>query len=128
MDILTFSGRRKRLSYFLISLALAGASFVLAFLAGAVVGAVSPTPEAASAAGSVVGLLISLPFIWPSVAIGAQRLHDMGYSGWFQLLFVVPLLNLVLWLVMVFAPSQATDNRYGPAAAQNYVAPSTQLG
>ena len=52
------------------------------------------------------------------LAVGARRLHDMGKSGWFQLLWLVPVLGwavLIYWLVQ---PS-AVANEYGegPAAA-----------
>lgn len=40
----------------------------------------------------VLGGLISLLLIWPNLAIGVKRLHDMGQTGW---LIVVP------WLVTV---------------------------
>jgi uncharacterized membrane protein YhaH (DUF805 family) len=34
----------------------------------------------------LIGFLVSLALIWPSIAIQTKRLHDMGKTGWFQLL------------------------------------------
>jgi uncharacterized membrane protein YhaH (DUF805 family) len=48
------------------------------------------------------------------LAMGVRRLHDVGYSGWFMLLELVPLANLGLALVLFFWPSQGgRGNRYG---------------
>lgn len=32
----------------------------------------------------IVGILIILALIWPNLAIGVKRLHDMGFNGWFN--------------------------------------------
>lgn len=34
----------------------------------------------------LIGFVVSLVLIWPSIAIQTKRLHDMGKTGWFQLL------------------------------------------
>lgn len=41
----------------------------------------------------VVGALAALFFLWPSLAVTTKRLHDRGWSGWWQafpLLIVLP--------------------------------------
>jgi uncharacterized membrane protein YhaH (DUF805 family) len=119
--ILKFSGRRKRLSYFLTWLVLIAVVFAVYFVLGFIAGASNPTnPEAGMAAVQGIGALFTLPLAWPFYAVGAQRLHDMGYSGWFQLLTLIPLVNLVLFLVMIFAPTQQADNKYGPVPSGPY--------
>ena len=54
-----------------------------------------------------IGLLI------PSIAVGVRRLHDIGRSGWWFLLWYVPLINLLIlyWSIKV---SQPGTNEYGP--------------
>lgn len=54
----------------------------------------------------------ALGMLVPSVSIVARRLHDIGKSGWWQLLGLLPLLGLVLIYFLV-QPSVA-DNEYGP--------------
>ncbi len=56
----------------------------------------------------------SLALILPSIAIQVRRLHDIGLSGWFVLLFLIPGGALAL-LIMAIIPSQEMDNAYGPA-------------
>lgn len=57
------------------------------------------------------GTLVSLITLLPSLAVAARRLHDIGRSGWWQLVGFIPVLG---WLVMVYwcvQPSQG-PNRY----------------
>ena len=50
--------------------------------------------------------LIMIPTMWVIFAQGAKRCHDMGRSGWYQL---IPF--YVIW--MVFAPGEKLANKYG---------------
>jgi uncharacterized membrane protein YhaH (DUF805 family) len=60
------------------------------------------TVLASMAAGIVsdkLSALFSLAVLLPSLAVGARRLHDTNRSGWFLLLWLLPLIGwLVLWL------------------------------
>jgi uncharacterized membrane protein YhaH (DUF805 family)/membrane protease YdiL (CAAX protease family) len=42
-----------------------------------------------------------------------RRLHDLGWSGWFVLLMFAPLLNMIVFLFLLFAPGQKNQNSYG---------------
>jgi uncharacterized membrane protein YhaH (DUF805 family) len=57
----------------------------------------------ASAAAQVVSnalnALIGLATLLPSVAVTARRLHDIGRSGWWQLVSLIPLVG---WLVVLY--------------------------
>ncbi|WP_038211954.1 DUF805 domain-containing protein [Xenophilus azovorans] len=59
-----------------------------------------------------VYLLAALAFLLPALAAGARRLHDIGKSGWFLLLCIIPLVNLYLIYLMV-QPSQPESNSFG---------------
>jgi len=66
----------------------------------------------------MIGMLANLVLLLPSLAVGARRLHDMGKSGWFQLVWLIPIIG---WAVMVYwlvQPSVAGANEYGESAAQ----------
>ena len=45
------------------------------------------------------GLLIVLAFLFPSLAAGSRRLHDIGRTGWWQLLYptVIGIILLIIW-------------------------------
>lgn len=46
----------------------------------------------------VIGSIFSLAVLLPSLAIGARRLHDTNRSGWWQLLWLIPVLG---WIVLI---------------------------
>lgn len=61
----------------------------------------------------ILGVLFSLGSLIPSLAIGARRLHDTGRSGWWQLLYIIPLIGLIIMIVFLVQDSHP-DNEYGP--------------
>ncbi|MET3496973.1 DUF805 domain-containing protein [Variovorax boronicumulans] len=66
----------------------------------------------ASLIHQIVYLIAALGFLVPALAVGARRLHDIGKSGWFQLLMLIPLVNLVL-IYFYVQPSQPESNAHG---------------
>lgn len=57
--------------------------------------------------------IFGLAVLIPSLAVAARRLHDIGKSGWWQLigLTVIGILLLIYWYVQ---PSEG-ENQYGPS-------------
>ena len=68
---------------------------------------------AASIFGDVASGLVSLAFLLPALAVGARRLHDIGKSGWWQLIMLtgIGLLLLIYWWVQ---PASDVDQDYPP--------------
>jgi len=60
--------------------------------------------------------LVNLGLLLPSLAVGARRLHDIGKSGWWQLLMIsgIGFLVLVYWWVQ---PTAGDVSRYGSSPA-----------
>lgn len=58
---------------------------------------------------SVLGSLILSALVCPSFAVGARRLHDIGRSGWWQLIAIIPLLGWIL--LLVFNCTRGEDER-----------------
>jgi uncharacterized membrane protein YhaH (DUF805 family) len=50
----------------------------------------------------------------PSLAVFVRRLHDVGKSGWFILISLIPLVGAIWLLVLVLTDSDTGDNEYGP--------------
>lgn len=66
----------------------------------------------------LLGIVVSFAFLVPGLAVGARRLHDIGKSGWFQLLWLVPVIGwgiLIYWAVQPSGP--ANEHGEGPASA-----------
>ena len=46
-----------------------------------------------------VSALFSLAVMLPGFAVGARRLHDIDKSGWFQLLYLIPVIG---WIFVIY--------------------------
>ena len=66
---------------------------------------------AASMLGDLIAGLVSLGLLLPALAVGTRRLHDIGKSGWWQLIMltVIGLLVLIYWWVQ---PTVEGGNAY----------------
>ena len=59
----------------------------------------------------LIGLIVH--FI-PSLAVLVRRLHDVGKSGWFYFIFLIPIIG-VLWLLVLYCTEgQKQDTKWGP--------------
>ncbi len=66
----------------------------------------------------IILFLLLLPLIYLGFVTGAKRLHDFGSSGWWQLLSLIPLVNIGLGIYVLFKEGDATPNAYGPPHGQ----------
>jgi uncharacterized membrane protein YhaH (DUF805 family) len=62
---------------------------------------------------SLASLVVTLIVLLPSLAIGVRRLHDIDKSGWFLLLWFIPLIGWVVLIVWACRPGTAGPNRFG---------------
>lgn len=53
-----------------------------------------------------LSLVFNLAVLLPSLAVGARRLHDVDRSGWWQLLFLIPLVGLIVVLFWCAQPEK----------------------
>ena len=60
----------------------------------------------------IVNLIVGLISIIPGIAVCIRRLHDIGKSGWWLLLCLIPIVNLIL-LVWYCTDSQPGENQWG---------------
>ena len=58
---------------------------------------------AASVVNDKISALFSIAVMLPGLAVGTRRLHDIDKSGWFQLLFLIPLIG---WIVLIYWAAQ----------------------
>jgi uncharacterized membrane protein YhaH (DUF805 family) len=60
----------------------------------------------------VFSIIFGLMIFVPSISIGARRLHDTGRSGWWQLVYLVPLIGLIV-MIFFLAQDGHDENDYG---------------
>lgn len=58
--------------------------------------------------------LFGLAVLLPGLAVGARRLHDLGRSGWWQLLWLVPVIGVIVLIVWWATKGATEENRFGP--------------
>jgi uncharacterized membrane protein YhaH (DUF805 family) len=90
-------------------LALIGITFILGFLVNFSLLIVGADILAEDTLASALGLLTLIP----SLALMIRRLHDLNRPAWWVIATFVPLLNLVLWLYLLFARGTYGPNQYG---------------
>ena len=63
----------------------------------------------------LIGGLLSVAMIIPGVALAIRRMHDIGKSGWYMLMALIPLAGPIIALVYLCTASQPEANQWGPA-------------
>ena len=118
--IFSFNGRIGRMRYLaysigvnfllmLVMIPLAGAS---AFLGG------DPSSSMIGMLGIGIFYVVTIVI---SVMFAKRRLNDLNRSGWWFLLFIVPLVNLLLAIYLIFFPGTNGSNNFGAAPAENSI-------
>jgi uncharacterized membrane protein YhaH (DUF805 family) len=60
-----------------------------------------------------VSMFFSLVTLLPGLAVGARRLHDTDRSGWWLLLFFVPIVGWIVLIVWFVKTGTQGANRFG---------------
>ena len=63
---------------------------------------------------SLFYILYGLAVIIPSLAVSIRRLHDIGKSGWWILICIIPLIGAIWLLVLMVLDSNPGNNKYRP--------------
>ncbi|HEU5271777.1 MAG TPA: DUF805 domain-containing protein [Jatrophihabitans sp.] len=107
----TFSGRARRSEFWWFTL--------FAAILYIVVGIID-----AVAKNAVLGAIVALALILPSLAVTVRRLHDTGRSGWWILIGLIPFVGAIVLLVFECQDSQPGSNNYGPSPKGGNIDPS----
>lgn len=112
LKVFTVQGRIGRLRYLAWTMVL---TFVAMLAAALCFGVLSLS----LVAGGLLGAVLVLAFIVVSIMMGAQRLHDAGWSAWLLLLNLVPFVGSFFPILMCVVPGNAGPNRYGAPPPKN---------
>lgn len=70
----------------------------------------------------VLAGIFSLVMLIPAISYATRRLHDIGRTGWWQLIALIPLIGAIVLLIFLVQKSQG-PNQYGePVDAEPSVA------
>lgn len=58
-------------------------------------------------------LLVALGTFLPGLAVAVRRLHDVGKSGWFYFIGLIPLVGTIWILVLFCTEGESGPNQYG---------------
>jgi len=110
----TFAGRARRPEFWWFVLFGIGGGIAASIVDGMLFGPIVWRGEYGHVeAGGPVNGLFHLAVFLPSIAVGARRLHDIGRSGWWQLLWLVPIVGWVVLIVFYAKRGAAEPNRFG---------------
>ena len=76
--------------------------------------------------GFIVSIAYGIAVFVPALAVGVRRLHDVGKSGWYCLIVLIPIAGPIWLLVLMCTDSQPGDNQYGPNPKEQQLAPPAQ--
>lgn len=108
----SFKGRARRKEYWMFVLFVIPISLVLAFIDG-FFGFYS---EAAGI--GLLGAIFTISILVQGIAVGVRRLHDIGRSGWWLLINLIPFVGWMIVLVLMALKGKQGDNSYGPDPKQ----------
>jgi uncharacterized membrane protein YhaH (DUF805 family) len=69
----------------------------------------------------VYWILVAIPI----VALAVRRLHDIGKSGWWYLLILIPIIGFIVLLIWAARDSELQANRYGDRPQAPFPPPAT---
>ena len=58
-------------------------------------------------------IIAALAHVIPGLAVSVRRLHDVGKSGWFLFISLIPVIGGIWLLVLSCSDGDANDNEYG---------------
>ena len=103
-----FSGRATRQAYWMFVLI----QFIIS-IGLSIIGAVTDM--------EYLSTVFMLAIFVPSLAIVARRLHDIGKSGWWWLIILVPFIGIIIYIVFLATKGDANVNVYGYPVGQSAI-------
>ena len=98
-----FSGRASRSEYWWYVL--------FTFILGIVIGIIFCWNQNVM---NTVNGLVNLALLLPGLGLCVRRLHDIGKSGWWLFIALIPIIGWIILVVWYCKDSQMQPNEYGP--------------
>ena len=108
-NYVNFNGRASRSEYWWFFLFTMILQFIALPIDIVVLGYDMMDPGAIQIVGTIAGLALFLP----SLCVLVRRLHDLGKSGWWFLIALIPFLGIIVLLVFMVTEGEQLPNQYG---------------
>ncbi len=122
-QLLSFQGRQRRLHFWIIALVLGVLNSIIfnltigpaymAMLTG------TGSPGAVFSGVGIIGWVVELALLWPSLANSVKRCHDRNKSGWWLIAYYLACFTIIgaLWplIELGFLDGTQGPNRFGPS-------------
>ena len=105
-----FSGRARRKEYWMFCLF----NLIIAYILNVIDSAIGLTFPVGIVELGILGVIYSLLLFIPGLAVGVRRLHDIGKSGWFYLIGLIPLVGAIIVLIWFCKEGEHKTNKWGP--------------
>ncbi len=97
-----FEGRARRAEFWWYTLVY----FIIAVILGVI--------QSILGLGSALTGLLSVALLLPSLGVGVRRLHDIGRSGWWILIGIIPIVGWIVVIYWYVQPGNVGANPFGP--------------
>ncbi len=98
-----FSGRARRKEYWYFCLF----NFIVIVALGII--------EVLINAEDILTSIFAIAIFLPGLALSVRRLHDIGKSGWWYLICLIPFVGGIILFVWACFDSKKEENQYGPS-------------
>jgi uncharacterized membrane protein YhaH (DUF805 family) len=124
-----FSGRSRRMEYWIFTLVNAAICFGLGILGTTLgLGGGAIAGDGGAIVGFFAGMLLPLAYVLlmliPTLAVSVRRLHDTGRSGVWVLIGLIPFLGALVLLVLMLVEGTPGANQYGENPKSVAMAPA----
>ncbi|MDC1457252.1 DUF805 domain-containing protein [Flavobacteriaceae bacterium] len=58
-------------------------------------------------------LIAGIAHLIPGLAVVVRRLHDVGKSGWFYFIVLIPIIGILWMLILLCSDGKKEDNKWG---------------
>jgi len=112
-----FSGRARRKEYWMFFLF--NMIFIFALMLVGVVPGILSKNEVYKYLGLALYWAYILALLVPGLAISVRRLHDVGWSGWYLFLGLIPIVGAIILIVKYCTEGTPGTNQYGANPKEN---------
>ncbi len=102
-QIFSFQGRTSRLGWLICNIA-----------GGLMIAPLFVALQLGNTEFTLVSLIVALPGMLIALASHARRLHDIGWSGWFTLVGLLPFASTLMMFVYLLIPGAKREQDFCP--------------